>query len=422
MSVSHLVGGISSVARALPEMDGAALSILRSEGPYLWDAAGRRYVDTALGFGGTVLGHAPPEVMEAAAAALRAGPLPAFAHPGEEAAAAAIAAHTGPLDQVLFVSSGSEAVHLACRAARVATGRRRIAKIAGGFDGWLDDVAFGTAGAAESGFPGNARPETDRVSLLRFNDAEDAERLFAEQDDIAAVLVEPVLANAGCLMPSPGYLARLQEIARRHGALVIMDEVLMGFRLHAGLTAHHLGLDPDLVTLGKAIGSGVAVAAVAGRAEIMRAFADGRATRAGTYSGNPVACAAVVATMRLLDQADYPGLLARGDALRQRIVGHFAQAGLAASTLGHGDVFSLWPAAEPPADYAASQRLIRPAWSGALHLGLRRAGVLVMPAAYGRLYLSFAHDEEAMALLDQAFATVAPDLARLAAASPAAAA
>ena len=412
--MAHLVGGISSLARALPVLDGKALSITRSQGPWMWDAEGRRYVDTAMGFGGTVLGHAPPEVMEAASKALRDNPLPAFAHPGEEEAAAALAAHTGPLDRVLFVNSGSEAVHLACRAARVVTGRRRIAKMAGGFDGWLDDVAFGMAGGAESAFPGNARPETDRVSLLRFNDAEDAERLFAEQDDIAAVLVEPVLANAGCLMPSAGYLAQLQAIARRHGALLIMDEVLMGFRLHAGLTAHALGLDPDIVTLGKAIGSGVPVAAVAAREPILRAFAEGRALRGGTYSGNPVACAAVTATMALLDRADYPALLARGDALRTAIVAAFAKAGAAVSTLGYGDVFSLWAAAEPPLDYEASRQLLRPQWSAALHLALRREGVLVMPAAYGRLYLTFSHDEEAMGLLAQAFATVArlmPDAA-----------
>ena len=162
ISITHLVGTVSSAARVLPALNGRTLTVARSEGAYLWDTEGRRYVDTALGFGGTVLGHAPPAVVEAAAAALRAGPLPAFAHAGEETAAAAIAAHTAPLDKVLFVSTGGEAVHLACRAARVATGRARIAKMAGGFDGWLDDVAFGAAGAPEAAFPGNARPETDR--------------------------------------------------------------------------------------------------------------------------------------------------------------------------------------------------------------------------------------------------------------------
>lgn len=405
--MAHLVGAVSSAARALPPLDGQPLVVARSAGPYLWDDAGRRYVDTALGFGGTVLGHAPEPVVEAVTQALRDGPLPAFAHAREETAAAAIAAHTGPLDQVLFVSTGSEAVHLACRAARIATGRTRIAKMAGGFDGWLDDVAYGGAGATESAFPGNARPETDRVSLLRFNDAEDAERLFAERDDIAAVLVEPVLANAGCVMPTPEYLAALQAIAQRHGALLIADEVLMGFRLHAGLTAHAMGLDPDLVTLGKAIGSGVPVAAVAGRPDIMRAFTDGRGVRAGTYSGNPMSCAAVIATLAMLDAADYPALLARGDALRAAIVDAFARTGVAVSTSGHGSVFSLWPSAEPPRDYAQARRMLRPDWSVALHAALRRRGVLVMPSGYGRLFLSFAHDDAVLDGIAEAFRDVA---------------
>ncbi|WP_421991289.1 aminotransferase class III-fold pyridoxal phosphate-dependent enzyme [Roseococcus sp.] len=405
--MAHLVGGVSSAARVLPPLDGEELVVVRSEGPWIWDRAGRRHVDTALGFGGTVLGHAPPEVVEAASAALRAGPLPAFIHAGEETAAAAIATHCGPLSQVLFVSTGSEAVHLACRAARIATGKSRIAKMAAGFDGWLDDVAFGAAGAAEAAFPGNARPETDRVSLLRFNDVTDAERLFAEQGDIAAILVEPMLANAGCLVPDAGYLEALQRLARQHGALLIMDEVLMGFRLQAGPSSQLWGLDPDLVMLGKAIGSGIAVAAVAGRPEIMRAFADGRGTRAGTYSGNPVACAAVTSTMALLDRADYPTLLARGDALRENIVASFAGAGIEVSTSGYGDVFSLWPSATPPRDYAEAQRMLRPDWSQALHLALRREGVLVMPSGYGRLYLSFAHDAEAMEMLERGFARAA---------------
>ncbi|MEO3475810.1 aminotransferase class III-fold pyridoxal phosphate-dependent enzyme [Roseomonas sp. CAU 1739] len=401
---------MSSAARLLPPLDGQALTVARSAGPWIWDSEGRRYADTALGFGGTVLGHAPALVVEAVTQALRDGPLPAFAHAREEAAAAAIAAHAGPLDQVLFVSTGSEAVHLACRAARVATGRTRIAKMAGGFDGWLDDVAYGGAGAAESSFPGNARPETDRVSLLRFNDAEDAERLFAERDDIAAVLVEPVLANAGCVLPAPGYLLQLQAIARRHGALLIADEVLMGFRLHAGLAAHAMGLDPDLATLGKAVGSGVAVAAVAGRPEIMRAFADGRAVRAGTYSGNPMACAAVLASMEMLDAADYPALLARGEALRGRIVDAFARVGQAVSTSGHGSVFSLWPSEAPPRDYAEARGLLRPEWSVALHVELRRRGVLLMPSGYGRIFLSFAHDQAVLDDMAEAFEDAASAL------------
>jgi glutamate-1-semialdehyde 2,1-aminomutase len=410
--MAHLVGGISSAGRGLPAVDGHELLIARGAGPHLWDTAGRRYVDTALGFGGTILGHAPAAVISAVEQALRDGPLPAFAHPAEAAAAAALARHTAPLDQVIFTNSGSEAVHLACRAARAVTGRRRIAKIAAGYDGWYDDLAFGNAGAPEALLQGNQRPAANGTVLLRFNDPADTEALFAEHDDIAAVLVEPVMANAGCVMPQSGYLQHLQDTARRHGALCILDEVLMGFRLHPGLTSHLMGLQPDLATVGKAIGSGIAVAALLGRADIMAAFTDGRAQRAGTYSGNPVACAAVLATMTELDRADYAELLARGDRFRATIEAAFHAVGRPLSSSGYGSVFTLWFDDNPPQDYAAAHRIARPDLSLALHLALREHGALVMPSCFGRLYLSFAHDDEALAVLAAAGRATAARLAR----------
>ena len=410
--MSNLVGGISSAGRALPALDGQELLIARGQGPYLWDTEGRRYIDTALGFGGTILGHAPPAVMEGVARALKDGPLPAFAHAREAEAAAALARRTGPLDQVLFTNSGSEAVHLACRAARVATGRSRIAKMAAGYDGWYDDVAFGNAGAPEALLTDNRRPATGTTVLLRYNDTADTESLFAEHGDIAAVLVEPMLANAGCILPKPGYLQHLQETAHRHGALLIADEVLMGFRLQAGLTSHLMGLDPDLATVGKAIGSGLPVAAVVGRAALMAPFADGRALRAGTYSGNPVSCAAVLGTMDALTGADYPALNARGAGLRATIETAFREAGLAFSTSGMGSVFSCWFSETVPAEYETAVRLARPDLSLALHAGFRRQGVLVMPSCYGRLYISFAHDDGVLDTMETAARTVAGIMGR----------
>jgi glutamate-1-semialdehyde 2,1-aminomutase len=409
--MSFLVDGISSSARVLPLLDGEMLSIAGSSGPYLHGADGRRYVDTAMSFGATMLGHAHPDVIEAAIAAMRNGPMPAFSHAGEDRAAGALAAACAPLDKVVFHSSGSEAVHMACRIARTVTCRARVAKLTAGFDGWLDEIAFGNVASPEAGFADGCRPANDKIVLLRFNDFDDVERLFAEQDDIAAIVYEPMLANAACLEPSPGYLEHLQRVARAHGALLIADEVLMGFRLRAGLASHHLGLDPDLAALGKAIGSGVPVAAVIGRAGIMEAFHAAKGLRGGTYSGNPVACAAVETTMRLLAGQDYPSLQARGNALRQEIVDIFAAEGLAISTTGYGDVFSIWFGSRPPADYAEALAMANPARSLALHLALRRNGVIIMPSAYGRLYTTFAHDEEAMGLTRAAFAAAARSLA-----------
>ena len=401
--MSSLVDGISSSARVLPPLDGRTISIVRSEGPCLFAADGQRYVDTAMSFGGTMLGHAHPAVIEAAAAALRNGPLPAFSHPGEEAAAAALAGRTAPLDRAIFTNSGSEAVHLACRIARTATGRARVAKMTAGFDGWLDEIAFGNASSAEAAFADGARPSNERVTLLRFNDFADVDRLFDEHDDIAAIVYEPMLANAACLMPADGYLEHVQQVARAHGALLIADEVLMGFRLHAGLASHYLGLDPDIATLGKAIGSGVAVAGVIGRGEIMNGFHAARGLRGGTYSGNPVGCAAVLATMELLPEQDYPALLSRGDALRREIAEAFAEQEIAVATSGYGNVFAIWFAAEAPYDYAAAADIADAERSLALHLALRREGVLTMPSPYGRHYLTFAHGDAAMETLGTAF-------------------
>lgn len=394
----HLVGGISSAGRAVPPLDGRPLLIERAEGPWLWDRDGRRYIDTALGFGATVLGHGPAEVVAATTAAIRSGSMPAFAHAGEEEAAAALAALVAPLTSVVFTSTGSEAVHLAARIARAATGRGLVAKMAAGYDGWYDDVTLGQAGSPEALMRANSRPQRGRTLLLRYNDFEDVERLFAECDDVAAVLIEPMLANAGCVPAAPGYLAHVAEVARRHGALVIADEVLMGFRTRAGLTAPAGGLEPDLATVGKAIGSGFAVAAVVGRPEIMRA-AEGAGVRAGTYSGNPVATAAVVATLGRLARADYPALLARGDRLRTAIVAAFAATGRTVSTAGFGTVFTLWFAPRPPASYAEAAAMADPALTLQWHLALRRRGVLAMPFPFGRLYLSFAHDDAVCAEL-----------------------
>jgi glutamate-1-semialdehyde 2,1-aminomutase len=413
-SSPRLVGGISSAARALPAVDGHMPRIERSAGPYLWDTDGRRYVDTALGYGGTVLGHAPAPVIAAVEEALRQGPLPAFAHPREEAAAVALGSRTGPLSDVVFTNSGSEAVQLACAIARAVTGRRRIAKMAAGYDGWYDGINFGTAGSKDAELATNSRPDNGSVVLLRFNDCEDTEQLFRDYPDIACIVVEPMLANAGCIMPAPGYLQHLQDTARRHGALLIADEVLTGFRMSAGLTSHAMGLDPDLASVGKAIGSGIAVAGVVGRPEIMAVCADGRAPRAGTYSGNPVASAAVIATIEMLERADYASLLAQGEAFRLAAETILRRAGLAACTTGVGTCFTLWFSGDAPTTYAEAVRAVRGDLNLALHHAMRRHGAMTVPTLYGRYYLSFAHDAEAMAQLTAAVEASAAEVAEAA--------
>lgn len=393
--MTSLVGRTSSSQRSLPPVGGRELGIVRSAGPYLFGDDGVRYVDTAMGFGGTILGHANPAVARACADALGNGPLPSFSHPAEERAAAALAHVTRPLDKIVFTNSGSEAVHLAARIARTVTGRKRVAKMAAGFDGWLDEVAFGNVTSPEARFHDQHRPTNEKTTLLRFNDFADVERLFDDNDDIAAILYEPMMANAACLMPAPGYLQHVQDVARRHGALLIADEVLMGFRLRNGLTSHHFGLDPDLATVGKAIASGIATSAVVGRATVMDRFEDLKGVRGGTFSGNPVACAAIEATLSQLAVADYPALLQRGDDFRRFFESRFADQGVTVRTSGFGSVFSVWFAPAAPADYEAAQAMADAGKSLELHLRLRERGMIVMPSPYGRLYVSFAHDEAA---------------------------
>jgi len=409
--MSNLVGDVSSAARVLPELNGEKLFIATGKGACLWDDRGRRYIDTALGFGAVLLGHSRPEVLASVCRALEDAASPSWAHVREHPAATALARFTGDMRKVMFTNSGSEAVHLACRAARAFTGRRRIAKMAAGFDGWFDEVAFGNVATPEARFADGARPATERTTLLRFNDRDDVERLFAEDPDIAAVIVEPMLANAGCLMAEPGYLHHVQEVARRHGALVIVDEVLMGFRLFAGLTSLREGLTPDIATVGKAIGNGVPVSAVVGRPEVLAGFEQGTVLRGGTFSGNPMACAALLATLEGLAASDYDALTAKGDDLRAFIASEFASHGIAVATSGFGTVFSIWPCAVAPTTYEEASQRASPAFSKALHLALRAAGLLVMPSPYGRVYLSFDHHDGVLQEMKAAFAQAAAQLA-----------
>ena len=409
--MTNLVGDVSSAARVLPDLHGEKLFIARGRGACLWDDKGRRYIDTALGFGAVLLGHSRPEVVQGVSAALADAAAPSWAHVHEHGAASALARYTGAMRKVIFTNSGSEAVHLACRAARAYTGRQKIAKMAAGFDGWFDEVSFGNVTSPEASFADGNRPSTERTTLLRFNDFEDVERLFAESPDIAAIVMEPMLANAGCLMAAPGYLRHVQDVARRHGALIIADEVLMGFRLYAGLTSLREGLTPDLATVGKAIGSGVPVSAVVGTPEVFAGFERGEVLRGGTFSGNPMACAAVVTTLASLEKSDYADLTAKGDDLRAFIESEFARQGLPVVTTGFGTVFSIWPAATAPTTYLEASRLARPAFSKALHLTLRELGVLVMPSPYGRIYLSFDHSQDVLLEMKEAFRRAAAVMA-----------
>ncbi|MBV4542787.1 aspartate aminotransferase family protein [Pseudomonas vlassakiae] len=411
--MKNLIGDVSSAARILPDLNGEKLFINKGKGAYLWDDQGRKYIDTALGFGAILLGHSNEVVNNAVIEALGDSAAPSWAHVREHSAATALAMHTGELSRVIFTNSGSEAVHLACRAARAYTGRSKIAKMAAGFDGWFDDVSYGNVTSKEANFADGDRPSTARTTLLRFNDFDDVERIFAEDDNIAAVILEPMLANAGCIMALPGYLKHVQDVAHKHGALVICDEVLMGFRLHPGLAGLQAGLDPDLASVGKAIGNGVPVSAIVGKPHVLAAFEEGRVLRGGTFSGNPMACAAVMATLAQLDTADYTALIKKGDGLRDAITSTFASHGIKITTTGYGSVFSIWLGDVAPMTYEQAQKIANPDFSKQLHLALREYGVLLMPSPYGRLYISFDHSNIVIEEMKFAFEKAASKLSKI---------
>ncbi len=321
-----LVGGVDSPVRAFGAVGGSPLFFVRGRGADLWDVDGHRYVDLVGSWGAAILGHAPPGVVRAVRSA--AGRGLSFGAPTEleHELAERIRRAVPGVERLRFVNSGTEAVMSAVRLARGATGRTKVVKFAGGYHGHSDGLlarAGSGAGAAalpdSAGVPAGFARET---LVAPYNDAEALARIFERAGErIAAVVVEPVAGNMGVVAPRPGFLPAIGRLARQHGALVIADEVITGFRLRRGAVHAELGLPADLVTFGKVIGGGLPVGAYGGRRDVMEHVAPmGPVYQAGTLSGNPVAMAAGAATLDALAPAVYRELEHRSaevaDALR----------------------------------------------------------------------------------------------------------
>ena len=405
--------GISSYTRNLPAMNGEPFIVSRAGGARLFDSKGTAYVDYALGMGADFLGHAHPAVVEACIRALQNGSMPGFRHEGEELAGRTLARIGGErITRVTFTTTGSEAVHLACRLAQHITGRPLVAKSVGGYDGWFDSLLFGLVDSPEAERSAQ-RPVRNGVTLMRINDSEDLELLFQQHGrNLAALIVEPILGTAGSLVPNRAYLQRLTELAQRNGTLVIADEVLVGLRLGYKLVSEVLGLVPDLVTMGKAIGSGLPVAALLGTAKAFEPFDQNRLPRLGTYHGNPLVTAAVSATAQVLSTADYSKLFAYGAELRRSIVAAFAEHGIAVSTSGVDSLFSLWFAAQPPQTYDEAKAAVRRDASREIFEILRRHHVITLPSPWSRLFISFAHGAQEMKITQDAYRAAAQQLAQ----------
>jgi glutamate-1-semialdehyde 2,1-aminomutase len=363
----------------------------------VWDAEGNRLIDYVSSWGAIIVGHADPEVVAAIQEAAREGASYGAPTPGEIALGERIQAALPSMERMRFTSSGTEAVMSAVRLARAHTGRTKVLKFAGCYHGHSDALLTEAgSGVATLGLPGSAGvpPEATRDTLVApYNDIEGVNQLFDRfPGEIAAVLVEPVAANMGLILPAEGFLAALRERTTEEGALLVFDEVITGFRVGPGGAQARFGVIPDLTCLGKIIGGGLPVGAFGGRADIMGHVApEGPMYQAGTLSGNPLAMAAGAAALkRLADPVVFDTLEARTQSLA---AGLGEGAGEQACVARIGSLLTLFFRNTPPTNYAEAQEGDSKAFAGFFHSMLER-GVALPPSSFEAWFLTLAHDEE----------------------------
>jgi glutamate-1-semialdehyde 2,1-aminomutase len=397
-------GGVSSPVRAFRAVGGTPLFIARAAGAQVFDADGRAYLDFVGSWGPLIAGHAHPSVIAAVTAALARGTTYGAPCAAEVELAERVVGAYPAVEQLRFVSSGTEAVMSAIRVARAFTGRDLLVKFAGCYHGHADHllVAAGS-GLATFGRPSSAgvpQAFTACTRVLPLDDEAAAAALFEREGErIAAVIIEPLPANHGLLPQRHEFLARLRALASRHGALLIFDEVISGFRLARGGAAQRLGIAPDIATFGKVIGGGMPVGAFGGARRIMARLApDGDTYQAGTLSGNPVAMAAGLATLDVLvRESGWERLEARGEELERLLQPALTAARFPVQLVRAGSLFwlSLHEAGAPRAAAALSARAS--ARFAALFHALLDRGIYLPPSPYEVCFLSLAHDSADLA-------------------------
>ena len=407
-------GGVNSPVRAFGSVGGTPYFVSRSDGPYVWDADGRRYIDYVQSYGPGILGHAHPAVLEAISVAASRGTSYGAPTEAEVVMAEMVVDRVAGLESVRFVSSGTEATMSAVRLARGATGRPGIVKFAGRYHGHGDALlAAGGSGVANQGLTG-----CDGVTVGAVADTIVAPyNVVPELDDtIAAVIVEPVAANMGLVAPASGFLEGLRAACDASGALLVFDEVITGFRLARGGATGWFGVTPDLWCFGKVIGGGLPVGAFGGRWDVMECLAPlGGVYQGGTLSGNPLAMAAGRATLELLDDGAFDRLTAKSARLADGLAFAFSGAGLDAVLPRVGSLLGCFFGDVAPTDFDEAKALADNGIYPKVFHALLERGVALAPGAYEALFPSLAHTEavidETISIAAEAAVMVAAELA-----------
>jgi glutamate-1-semialdehyde 2,1-aminomutase len=397
-----LPGGVDSPVRAFRAVGGDPPFLVRAEGAYLWDADGNRYIDYFGSWGPMILGHAFPPVVEAIQQAAARSASFGASTASEADLAELIRAAVPSIEKLRFVSSGTEATMSAIRLARAFTNRKYILKFEGCYHGHADGLLVKAgSGVATFGIPGSAGvpEEIAHFTLaLPYNDIAAVEAAFAARpNEIAAIILEPVAGNMGCVPPEPGYLVALRELTTREGAVLIFDEVMTGFRVAHGGAQQLYGIAPDLTCLGKIIGGGLPCGAFGGRAEIMNLLAPlGPVYQAGTLSGNPLAMAAGVATLAYLAtnrEAVYGNLEEASRLVAQGVATVLSEAGVPVTTNRVGAMWTWFFSNERVVNFATAAASDT-ARFGAFHRAMLDAGVWLPPSQFEAIFLGTAHTAE----------------------------